>query len=282
MNERLILVPNDFTKVSEVAINHAVTIAKAEKSQIMMLHVVPKADMLEEARQKLQLAKQRVFEQYNFDINVTARIGTIFEDIGELAEELDATLVVMGTHGLRGFQFLTGSRALRIVTSARIPFIIVQERPIRVSGYDDIVVPLDLHLETKQKLNYVADVAKYFQSKVHIIIPGETDEYLRNKVIRNQKYAEHFFEELGIPYTSMISKEKSDDFDHAIIEYAQEIDADLIAIMNLPGSSLSNIIGGNYVQNIITNEAHIPALLVNPKKVSNTSIFGAYIPGGPA
>lgn len=151
------------------------------------------------------------------------------------------------------------------------------DRSIRENGYDDIVVPLDLHKETKQKLSHVADMAKYFNSRVHIIIPGETDEFLKNTVDRNLKYAESFFEEMGIPSTSRISDRKSDDFDEAIMDYATEIDADLISIMNLPESSLANLIGGSYVQNIITNKAQIPVLVLNPKKVSNVSIFGAYV-----
>ncbi|MCA1761469.1 MAG: hypothetical protein LC664_00510 [Flavobacteriales bacterium] len=77
----------------------------------------------------------------------------------------------------------------------------------------------------------------------------------------------------------MIDK-KSDDFDEAIIEYANEIDADLISLMNLPGISLANLIGGNYVQNIITNEHHIPVLLLNPRQTGHVSIFSSYSGAG--
>jgi nucleotide-binding universal stress UspA family protein len=280
MEKKTILVPSDFSKVGQMAINHAIKVAQMANAHVNLLHLVPKSDMLDEAREKLQLAKKMAKDDYGFEISTTARVGTIFEDIGDFAYELEATMVMMGTHGLRGMQFLTGSRALRIVTSADVPFIIVQEREIRENGYDDIVVPLDLHKETKQKLSLVADMAKYFESRVHMIVPGETDEYLKNAVDRNLKYAEAFFDDLNIPHTSNISTEKSDDFDKAIVAYATEIDADLISIMNLRGSSLSNLLGGNYVQNIITNPAHIPAMLLNPRETSSIDIFGAYVGAG--
>ena len=263
-----------------MGLNHAIKVAQSANARVILLHVVPKADMLSEAREKLRIAQEMALSDFNFQIDTMARVGTIFEDIGDLAEELEATLVMMGTHGLRGLQFITGSRAIRIVTSATTPFIISQEKPIRETGYDDIVVPLDLHKETKQKLSIVADMAKYFESRVHIIIPGETDEFLRNAVERNLKYAENFFKEMGITYTSRISEKKTDSFDDAIIAYATEIDADLISIMNLPESSLANLIGGSYVQNIITNKAQIPVLVLNPKRTSSVSIFGAYSGGG--
>ncbi len=276
MENKLILVPTDFSKVGQMALNHAAKVADSARAKVILLHVVPKSDMLEEAREKLLLAQSMAKADYGADIEVTARVGTIFEDIGELADELKATLIIMGTHGMRGLQFITGSRALRIVTSTKIPFIIVQDREIRENGYDDIVVPLDLHKETKQKLSLVADMAKYFESRVHIIVPGETDEFLKNAVARNLKYAETFFDEMDIPHTSRISTTKSDNFDEAIVAYASEIDADLISIMNLSENSLFHLIGGNYVQNIITNKAQIPALLLNPKEVSTISVFGAY------
>lgn len=280
MNKKIILVPSDFSKVGQMGLHHAIKVAQSADARVILLHVVPKSDMLSEAREKLRIAKEMALTDFNFEIETTARVGTIFEDIGELAEELEATLVMMGTHGLRGLQFITGGRAIRIVTSANTPFIICQERPIRDTGYDDIVVPLDLHKETKQKLSIVADMAKYFDSRVHIIIPGETDEFLKNAVERNLKYAENFFQDMGITYTSRISEKKTDGFDEAIIEFATEIDADLISIMNLPESSLANLIGSSYVQNIITNKAQIPVLVLNPKKTSNVSIFGAYLGGG--
>ena len=279
MDKKIILVPSDFSKVGQMALNHAIKVAQHTDAAVNLMHIVPKADMLIEARDKLRIAQEMAKADYNFDIQITARVGTIFEDIGDFAEELEATLVIMGTHGLRGLQFITGGRAIRIVTNAQTPFIIVQEKPIGENGYDDIVVPLDLNRETKQKLSLVADMAKYFNSRVHIIVPGETDEFLKNTIDRNLKYAEDFFAEMEIPSTSRIASLKSDDFDEAIINYATEINADLISIMNLPEVSLVNLIGGSYVQNIITNKSDIPVLILNPKSTTKVSIFGAYVGG---
>lgn len=279
MDKKIILVPTDFSKVGQMGLNHAIQVAKTTGAAVNLMHIVPKADMLAEAREKLRIAQEMAKADFNFDIQITARVGNIFEDIGDFAEELEATLVIMGTHGLRGLQFITGGRAIRIVTSSQTPFIIVQEKPIGENGYDDIVVPLDLNRETKQKLSLVADMAKYFNSRVHIIVPGETDEFLKNTISRNLKYAEDFFSEMDIPHTSRISNIKSDNFDEAIVEYATEINADLISIMNLPEVSLSNLIGGSFVQNIITNKSGIPVLILNPKSTGKVSIFGAYVGG---
>ena len=49
-----------------------------------------------------------------------------------------------------------------------------------------------------------------------------------------------------------------------VIRYAASIEADLISIMNLHEKSLMGMFGQTYEQQIITNEAEIPVLVLNP------------------
>ena len=53
-------------------------------------------------------------------------------------------------------------------------------------------------------------------------------------------------------------------FDKEVVKYAVSVEADLIAIMNLNRNSFLNALSSNYEQYIITNDALIPALIVNP------------------
>lgn len=265
MSNKKILVPTDFTPVGDMALEHALLVARATQAEVTVLHVVNSKKDINDAKLKLQALADRVQADHQEDIQTVARIGSIFEDIDELASEIDATLIIMGTHGMRGMQFLTGSRALRIVTDSKVPFIITQGKSIGPNGYDDIVVPLDLHRETKQKLSLVADMAKYFKGRVHLISPGETDEFLRNQLDRNIAFASNFLKEREIEFDVKIAETKSSKFVRAVIDYATEINADLITIMNFAENSLIGLIGGNYEQQMITNESEIPVLCVSPK-----------------
>jgi len=264
-----ILVPTDFSKVSDTSLNHAVKVAKTIGAEIVLLHVINRPSEEEDTKMKLEIVKTNIRKKYpDITVNTMVREGSIFEDIGELAEELESELIIMGTHGRKGLQFITGSRALRIVSTSPTPFVVVQNRQIKPEGYDDIVVPLDLHSETKQKLHVVAEMAEYFESKVHLIIPHESDEFLMNKLQRNLTFAKQYFEERGISYTAELSEESSNDFDDAIIHHAAALEADLIAIMNLKENSLMSILGNNYVENILTNQAQVPVMILNPKSTS--------------
>ena len=259
-----ILVPTDFTKVSDTAIDHAILTGGIINAEVHVIHIIENKQQIGEARAKLEALSEMIRSEKGVEIQTIVRIGSIFEDIDKVATEIDASLIIMGTHGLRGMQFITGSRALKIVTESSVPFIVVQERNIRPQGYHKLVVPLDLHKETKQKLSLVADMAKYFGSKVHLISPGETDEFLRNQLNRNIRFAEEYFGERNIPYEVEITESKSDGFVKSLLKYSAAVEADLICIMNFYDNSIMSIFNQSYEQQVITNEAQIPVLCVNP------------------
>ncbi len=264
------IVPYDFTVVADIALEHAIATAKQLGSIINILNIVKSENLITEASKNLDnvIAK---YKKDGVELISNIRVGNIFNDIGLFAAEKQAELIFMGTHGAHGWQHVVGSNALKVVTNSSVPFIIVQERAVKPSGYDSIVVPMDLHKETKQKLSIVANLAKYFNSKVHVVTPDENDEFLRHQVESNIVFAERFFKDRSIEMTSAIVSSSS--FDREVIKYAVSVEADLIAIMNLYKNSFLSAITANYEQNIITNDALIPTLIVNPIQISNESVF---------
>jgi nucleotide-binding universal stress UspA family protein len=260
METKTFIVPHDFTTVADNALNHAIATAKTLDAQIYVVHVVQKEKNIAEAEAKLN----EILATKDASVKLIARVrvGNIFDDIGDFAAEHHAELIFMGTHGASGWQHLTGSNALKVVTHSDVPFIIVQGKGIKPNGYDDIVVPLDLNKETKQKLAIVANLATYFKSRVHVITPNETDEFLRKKVQANILFANRFFSERGIEVTTTLAPTSG--FDKEVVKHAVTIDADLIAIMNLNKNQLFGGLSANYEQYVITNDAQIPTLVINP------------------
>ena len=261
MKTKTFIVPHDFTPVADVALEHAIATAKPLNAKVYVLHVVPKEKDMAEAETKLN-AVISAHSASGADLIPYVRLGSIFEEIGDFATEHHAEIIFMGTHGAHGWQHITGSHALKVVTNSTVPFVIVQEKGIKESGYDDIVVPMDLNKETKQKLAIVANLAAYFKSRVHVITPDETDEFLQHQVQANIQFAQKFFSERNIEMTATLVP--SSGFDKEVVKHAVNIDADLIAIMNLHRGGILTAIGTNYEQYIITNDAKIPALIVNP------------------
>lgn len=274
MSLKSILVPTDFTKEAHTAINHAVELANTINGEVILLHVVENKEDVEPAKAKLAEEQKLANEmEGSVPVKTMIRIGNIFNDIGDSAAEINASMIIMGTHGASGWQKVAGSHALKVVTNSSVPFVIVQNDMMHVGGYDKIMIPLDLHNETKQKLEIVADMAKYFDSEVHIFTPKETDEFLRHKLNGNIAWAKKYLAEKGIKSATHVAEKGS--FVKNMITTAQDLEIDLISIMNLQKNSLMGMFGSSYEQSIITNDAQIPVLCVNPKVVSSAggSVF---------
>lgn len=269
-----ILVPTDFTEVVDYAMDHAMKLANIMGAEVHLLHMVPDMDEEEVVLRRMESEKARCQAiSTRVPIYTMVREGRVYAGIGDAAEEIGAELIIMGTHGMRGMQFITGSRALRVVTNSKVPFIVVQERGMKAAGYRDILVPMDLQRETRQSVALVAGIAAYFNSKVHVLVPHETDELLRRKLRENILFATKYFEGRGIAMEA-VEAEEGKGFVQAVMDHAQAIDADLIAVMNMTGANIFGVLGVPYEEEIITNEAKIPVMMLNP--VKNTSGGGGW------
>ena len=270
-----IIVPTDFSSTSDAAVNYACEISKTLKSPVEILHIVK--DQSEEAgalaKLNAQISKHK--EKTGVEATPVVRFGNIFDEIPKMTEELNGELIVMGTHGLTGLQYLTGSNALRVISDSDAQFIVVQEKTKHSANIKRILVPLDLHKETKQKIKFASDLAKKFNAEVHIICPKETDEYLSNQVKRNMSYAEGYFVEHGVACKTKVTEEGSSGFVKELIKYAQYAEIDLICILNFAGERLIHAFGVAAEQQVITNDAGIPVLVINPisANVDSRSIF---------
>ncbi len=266
MKSKTFIVPHDFTAVATIALEHAIATAKPLGAEIYLLHVVGKKKDINDAEKKLAV----LITEFGTGVKLipSVRVGNIIEDIGDFAAEHHAELVFMGTHGAQGWQHLTGMNALKVINHSSVPFVIVQAKTAKETGYDDIVVPLDLNKETKQKLAIVANIATYFKSRVHVITPEEKDDFLRHKVKANIQFAKKYFSEREIEVTATIVP--SIGFDKEVVKHAVNIDADLIAIMNLNKNNILGVLTANHEEYIITNDAQIPVLIVNPIEGLNT------------
>ena len=270
MKERIILTPVDFTEVSEFAIDHSVHMAQSIGAKLLLLHIVKEAGDMQGAQQKIQVHIDELKDAYP-DVEITGivRIGDIFSDITNAAVENNVQIIVMGTHGLKGFQFITGSRALKVVGDSVIPFLIVQKDSPKFNGFKNIMVPLSLEKDSKQKLSYVKNIAHYFNSKVFLTVPKEKDEFLKNKLTRDFAFSKHYFSEAEVEFEGHQLDGKNGV--KAYVDFANNNAIDLIVVMNHNESILPVI--SNDVQELITNKNKIPTFLINPKSTSRMGVF---------
>ena len=270
MNTKL-LVPTDFSEVAQSAMQHAIKFAEIINADVILLHVVSSRDEVEEAKEKLS-KEITLGSSFSSSCNVTSfvRIGNIFEDIGDVAAELGISLIFMGTHKASRWQKLVGSRAIKVITSSPVPFIVTQEKLMNSNGYDNIVVPLDLNVETKQKLELVAKIAHYFDSQVHLLTNDNSDEFIKTKLKANQIWASNYLESKDIKNSSHLV-DQGDSLTDGIFKLSKEVDADLIAIMNLADETVLGLYENSFQEEIVANDLKVPVLCVNPHPVTKVS-----------
>jgi nucleotide-binding universal stress UspA family protein len=274
-NRGNILVPTDFTQVADNALAYANEFAKIMKKGVSILHVVEKKGGLfggsktkketSEANYKLEKMTGDNKSASGVETDFVLKPGNIFDQIGEVAEDSKATLVVMGTHGITGMQNVTGSKALKVIVNSPVPFVVVQDKPYS-GGFKNILVPIDNTTEDKQKLYWVASIGKTFNAKMHLYPLAQSDEFLQDSVNLNVSYAKNFFDKYGIPWELHESK-GTKDHENETVRLAYSVNADLIALRTDPESDITDYILGPYEMKMIANDAQIPVLCVNSTKV---------------
>jgi nucleotide-binding universal stress UspA family protein len=136
-----ILVPLDFSKISEKALDYAVPLAKKFGAKITLLHAieplpysmdltyVPMGEGFPVGPMKKELnalAKKMLEPELLKDVIV--EVGTAFEVIANVARDCEADLIVITTHGHTGLKHVfMGSTAERVVRHAPCPVFVVRK-----------------------------------------------------------------------------------------------------------------------------------------------------------
>jgi nucleotide-binding universal stress UspA family protein len=270
--KRSLLVAWDFSNVAEYAFDHATIFAENVDAEVILVHIVKKESQIEEARNKMAKAVEEIYKEKNVRPEFIVRDGSIFTTINDVAKEMNAMLVLMGTHGIKGMQKLTGSWALKVIVGSRVPFIVVQAPPVQ-KKYSSVVLPVDFKKENKEKLSWAEFLGKFFKAKMRIITPKMPEGQMLQRTKANLVFAKKYLENRGIDY-EIDTADGGNDFAMETVEFAKKIDADIILIMTTKNISFQDYMLGAHEQFVIANSAHIPVMCVNPR--TDLSKYGSF------
>jgi nucleotide-binding universal stress UspA family protein len=265
----IVLVPTDFTPVGDNAINQAAEAAKFLGYKVVILHVIDqttksqlKKESLDEStvREKLEVIAADIKKNFSIEAEGIAKEGSIFTTISDVAKEIGANVLYLGTHGKVGIQHITGSYALKVVTSSPAPVIVVQKRSFN-KGYRQVVLPITSDAGPWEKTKWAAHIAKQFNSEIHIyqMNGSEIDDAVSQIT--------EFFEMNKVKFEITVA-ERNTNFARQVIDHATAINADLVMIMTDPDQSFKRFILGSWDEQIIFNGSQIPVMCINPRKLN--------------
>ena len=269
-----IIVPIDFSKYSEYALEAAAILAKKNNSEILALHMLEMSDAVltgnaESQKPKvlffLRLAEQKFQEFLNKDflegIKITPIVKNfkVFSEVSDVAEEHGADLIVMGSHGVSGFtEVFVGSNTEKVVRHSRLPVLVIKQKPDNLR-FDTVVFASDFSEGSvgayKRALKTLGE-----QSNVHLLyvnVPGEnfksTAEMEQNVATFLMKADGHVGQLNKVHYVSDYSIQKG------IINFSNLIGADLIAMPTHGRKGLAHFFEGSISEDL-ANRASLPVM----------------------
>jgi nucleotide-binding universal stress UspA family protein len=264
MSKNLYLVPYDFTPVSDKALEYALFLAKKVHTEIRLLHLAPDKPKGMAMKAKLEEKAKSISAPIGSEVTALVRVGNIFTDIGKVAAKEKAQLIVMGTHGMRGMQSLFGSHAMKVITSAECPFLIVQKNT-EIKDVSDMVVPIDLTKESLQIVNIAGDMANILKANVHVLAEKQTDAILNTRLQNRISIVSKQYEERGMDAKISIVK-KGGKYGKKVMNYTKTNNGGMIALAYHSESLLPQF--DSFAQKLITNKLGIPVLVINSKLAS--------------
>ncbi|HOS48661.1 MAG TPA: universal stress protein [Bacteroidia bacterium] len=283
-----IVIPIDFSEQCLIALNQTYNLARLTKSDITLLHVID-GDMFsamisifgdKEEKEKIyregisvELEKLANEARAKSGLEIKTRIekGKIYDCVNEVATELEAAFIVMGTSGASTLKKkMIGSNAVRVIGEAPCPVITIKGKE-HTKGCNTIVLPLDLSKETKEKVGKCIEIATFFNSSVKVMSIVDTDdEFFINKLTRQMNQVLDFLQNSGIKCTGEFIKD--DDIAEGVLKYADKVNADLIIIMTQQELEFTDFFIGTASAYIINN-SEIPVCSIRPMERKDTTEY---------
>jgi nucleotide-binding universal stress UspA family protein len=261
---KTILVPTDFSKTSEYACKIAAKIAKKTNATIYLIHLIelPKGviDMaasskfsipesmlyLRKIREKILKLRETLFSK---DINVEyfIKLNNPYDGIQKYADKIDADLIIMGFKGHSELEeIIIGSNTEKIVRSSKRPVIVVKQDSKKLK-LKNLVFASNFKEENKEVFGKFVDFANTFNSKIHLL-KVNTPANFQSTSEAKQK-VKYFISEFNLPkYKINIYSDVS--VEKGILNFAKDINADLIALSTHGRTGLAHLFTGSVTKSL--------------------------------
>lgn len=271
-----IVVPTDLGPETDVALSVAVDLARTYQSRILLLHSVVYPLPVPAYAEAVTVTVNRTIEDCQeiereaktklaqFAANTTYKGVTIIPTLltngqGLLHNVTDAPadLIVMTSEGASGLEeWLLGSNAESIVRYAHCPVLIVK-KPIAHFRPENIVYAIDLNDRLKATQHYPFQMGEQgLYQFLYVLTP--TDSRVSEGI---RDWVNSFATEKGITEFSCTIR-KSRDVPNGIINYADEVDADLIVLFTHGYKGIRHFLAGSVAEDVL-NHTTKPVLVMH-------------------
>ncbi|TND08107.1 MAG: universal stress protein UspA-like protein [Bacteroidetes bacterium] len=286
-----ILVPVDFEEQSLIAMEQGAHVAKLIGAEIVLLYVIEASGIIsrfmskqvdDDMRKEIEAKLDELVDQLKSKHGITATKmiarGSVYDKINEVSDMVNARMIVMGASGGTGLRRrFIGSNAFRVVREASIPVITIKGKHHR-DGCKNIVLPLDLTKETREKVTKAIEYAKLYGADIRVVsVLFTTDEFIVNRLTRQLSQVKSVIEKAGLNVTAEIIKgiRGEGSLGEIVVDYANKVEGDLLLIMTQQEVDFTPAFVGSAAQEVI-NKSDIPVLSIVPTPKKDLTEFTPY------
>jgi nucleotide-binding universal stress UspA family protein len=279
-----IVVPIDFSEDSLAGINLALLFSDKAKTNIQLVYVQKRSSdynspgHFEEEKAWADRKFRKLVSKYegklknDSTLKYIIKSGKIYKEIVGQVESYKDAIVVASTHGASGFEeFFMGSNAFKIISATEKPVLTTRtgEIPKKISR---IVMPIDVTIDTRQKVPFTAELSKLFGAEVHIItVSNSRGKRVTERLKAYAKQASGYLKAQGVPHKTKTLV--GDNIIDLIVIYADSVDAELITVMREQSKSL------NFMSNLthqLLNRASIPVMTLSNRETHIMTGFSTF------
>lgn len=267
-----ILVPTDFSVQAENALKVAAQLAKTNKCEIYLLHILElplqKVDPmstpnnLPEALYFMKLAHKK-FEELrensylkNLKIHEHVEFQEIFKGVFRVCKKHDIDLIVMGSNGADGLkEMLIGSNTEKVVRTSETPVMVIKNEHEKFKT-KEFVFASDFKKESIKPFERALEFANLFGSKIHLLMVNTPIDFMTSNE------AEHRIKSFIKPFKLLnytINNYNDMTIEQGIMNFCQSINADLIGMSTHGRKGISHFFNGS-VSEDLANHAKRPVL----------------------
>lgn len=267
-----ILVPTDFSKPAQIAVDVAADIARKSGAQLILLHVAEAATegsfnitgesglggteesfftmkLIERAKKLLAKAIEDPKLQ-GIKVRQELRMGTPFHGMRSIITDHKVDLVVMGTSGRSQMEeMIIGSNTEKVVRHAHCPVLTVHKKPAS-TDFKNIVYATSMDKEEEVFSRIIRTTQQLFDSTIHLVRINTPGNFQRDAVVK--KYMQDFAKKLQLKnFTINVFNDLSEE--EGIIYFADSIDADLIAMATHGRTGFAHVLAGSIAEDVVSH-----------------------------
>ncbi len=272
-----ILIPTDFSEQADNALRVAIHFAKKTGAEIHLLHVeeyvgntgfntigdVSTSNMDQLFVLKLlEMNKRKMLELIdNLDddslrVHHDVKVGQMFRLVREYVQEHQIDLVVMGTHGSSGFsEVMIGSNTEKVVRQAGCPVLSVRSLP-EVFEIKKIVFATNFDGNQQKAVDQLKQIQSLFEAHLHLLYVNTVFSFASSRNVR-QKMEDFAAKHTLTDYEFNSYNDETEE--RGIINFADEADADIIAVATHGRTGFSHLLLGSIAEDVV-NHAQRPVL----------------------